>query len=125
MTGLMCLTLALYFETRGESVDGKLAVADVILNRVEDPRYPDTICDVIKEDSQFSFMFDGKPEHMNDPVSAKEARQVALDALNGQRLGITSTHYHTVEIHPVWASAFSLDGIVGNHVFYTNETKHK
>ena len=70
-------------------------------------------------------MFDGKPEHMNDPVAAKEARQVALDALNGQRLGITSTHYHTVEIQPVWASAFSLDGIVGNHVFYTNETKHK
>lgn len=125
MTGLACLALAIYFEARGESVDGKIAVAEVVMNRVEDPRYPKTICGVIQQDSQFSFMSDGKSEVMRDPVAKAEAKELAKMVISGYRLGITSTHYHTTSVKPEWTSAMMLDGKIGEHVFYTNETKYR
>jgi N-acetylmuramoyl-L-alanine amidase len=73
ITPLVCVAVAVYFESRGEPVAGQVAVAHVIRNRIEDPRYPDNACDVVKQGyywngspirnkCQFSFYCDGKPD---------------------------------------------------------------
>ena len=78
-----CLTEALYFEARGESVAGQFAVAEVILNRVTDPRYPDTICGVVNEGTgrrfacQFTYTCDGRPEAVDDPRMWQRMGQIA------------------------------------------------
>ena len=78
LSTISCLALAIYFEARSEPIAGQLAVAQVILNRVVDERYPDTVCEVIMEGPthpsghpvrhkcQFSFWCDGKPENVHD-----------------------------------------------------------
>ena len=127
MTSLMCLAVAVFFEARGETTMGQYAVAEVVMNRVEDPRYPDTVCDVVFEDRQFSFTHDGRPDRLpRVPTrAASKARTVASDVLGGYRMGISSTHYHTVSVDPFWNEHFELDGKIGNHLFYTNETNYR
>lgn len=125
MTGLACLVLAIYFEARGEPEDGQVAVAEVVMNRVEDPRYPNTICGVVNQPQQFSFMSDGKSEVMLNSVAKEKATTIANKVISGYRLGITSTHYHTVDVNPKWAKKMELDGIIGRHLFYTNETIYR
>ena len=127
MTSLMCLAVAVFFEARGETTMGQYAVAEVVMNRVEDPRYPDTVCDVVFEDRQFSFTHDGRPDRLPRSPSraARKARTVASDVLDGYRIGISSTHYHTVSVDPFWNDHFELDGKIGNHLFYTNETNYR
>ena len=125
MTAVMCLATAIYFEARGEHHTGQMAVAQVVVNRVADDRYPDTVCSVVWEPSAFSFTHDGRSDRMVDPESRSRALQVARSTLDGGGLGITSTHYHTVSVDPYWNDHYELDGVIGNHVFYTNETPHK
>ena len=124
-SALLCLATAVYFEARGEDHMGQMAVAQVVVNRMEDPRYPNTICDVVWEPRAFSFTHDGKPDRMVHPESRSKALDVAKSTLDGGGIGITSTHYHTTSVDPYWNSYFTLDGQVGNHVFYTNETPYK
>lgn len=121
MTPLMCLAVAVYFEARGEPIDGQKAIAEVVINRVNDDRYPNTICDVVFQDKQFSFTHDGKPDKLPKiPTKAsKRAKLVAKEVLNGDALGITSTHYHAKYVTPYWRKYFSFDGVIGNHIFYT------
>ena len=125
MTPLLCLALAIYHEGRGENLTGQRAVASVVLNRVQDPRYPDTVCGVVWEPKQFSFTHDGKPEKMYEVEAREKAMQVAEEALQGNGLNITSTHYHSNKVRPYWKTHYKLDGRVGNHLFYTNETPYK
>ena len=125
MTPLLCLATAVYFEARGEVHMGQTAVAEVVINRMEDPRYPDTICDVVWEPRAFSFTHDGKSDTMKHPESRSKALQVAKSVLDGGGIGISSTHYHTVQIEVYWSKHYSLDGRVGNHYFYTNDTPYK
>ena len=133
MTQLCCLAVAVFFEARGEPTTGQYAVAEVIMNRVEDDRYPDTVCGVVFEDSQFSFTEhysilsrasnSSKAAVLAD--AAQKAKTVASDVLDGYRIGITSTHYHTTSVDPFWAEHFELDGMIGNHLFYTNTTQYR
>lgn len=127
MTSLMCLAVAVFFEARGEPLDGQYAVAEVIMNRVEDSRYPDTVCGVVFQDRQFSFTHDGKPDKLPRKATraSKRAKRVASEVLEGYRIGITSTHYHTVSVDPFWNAHYELDGLVGNHLFYTNNTPYR
>jgi len=127
MTTLLCLAVAIYFEARGEPISGQEAVAEVVMNRVEDARYPDTVCDVVFADSAFSFTKDGNPDKLPKiPTEASyKALQVASEVINGYRIGITSTHYHEASIDPVWASSYDCDGEIGSHIFYTNNTRDK
>lgn len=125
MTPLLCLATVVYFEARGEDHMGQMAVAQVVINRVEDPRYPNTICDVVWEDKAFSFTHDGKGEVMKRAESRREAYSVAKATLDGHGLGITSTHYHTVSVDPYWNEHYELDGVIGSHIFYTNESPYK
>lgn len=121
----MCLATAIFFEAGIEPVDGKVAVADVILNRVEDRRYPDDICAVVFEPNQFSFTHDGKPDVLGNGPLATESLKVAEEVMEGRTLGLTSTHYHAAYVAPSWKKAFDFDGKVGLHYFYTNNTRYR
>ena len=131
MTPLTCLAVAIFFEARAEPIEGMEAVANVIINRVEDSRYPDTVCDVVWEHKQFSWTHDGltdDPEaHTGhqDKLAWVTSQQVAEEAIQGNLLGITSTHYHAEYALPFWADVYTKDGVVGTHVFYTNATEYR
>lgn len=131
MTPLTCLAVAIFFEARAEPVSGMEAVANVIINRVEDSRYPDTVCDVVWERKQFSFTHDGltdDPEtHTGhqDKMAWDTSQEVAKEALQGNLMGISSTHYHAINVLPFWSKHYIKDGKIGNHVFYTNNTEYR
>ena len=126
MTPLTCLVAAIFFEARDQPLLGMEMVAQVVMNRVEHPRYPDDVCGVVYDPYQFSFTIDGHPEVKtfkapDDRRAARIAREVASRFLEGDTIGITSTHYHTVSISPWWKYKvdFMLDGRVGDHIYYT------
>ena len=131
MTPLMCMAVAVFFEARAEPIVGMMAVANVITNRVEDSRYPNTVCDVVWEPKQFSFTHDGltdDPEaHTGhqDKLAWMTSLEVAETVLEGHTIGITSTHYHATNVLPFWTNHYRKDGQVGQHVFYTNTTEYR
>ncbi|HTO27956.1 MAG TPA: cell wall hydrolase [Devosia sp.] len=124
---LWCLATAIYFEARGESYRGQVAVAQVVLNRVKDYRYPDTICGVVfqnqsrRNSCQFSFACDGIPETINDRTSWAQAEDIAKRFTNGE-LYLTevanATHYHATYVRPAWAPRMTKLTQIGLHVFY-------
>ena len=120
---LICLATCVFYEARGESVDGQLAVAEVVLNRVRSNRYPDDICSVINQSRQYSYTHDGKSDDfLKEPEQEAVVRAilVASEVIRGEGLGITSTHYHTTAIiPPYWAQFYDYDGKLGDHMFYT------
>jgi spore germination cell wall hydrolase CwlJ-like protein len=125
MIAATCLALAVYYEARSEPIDGQRAVADVIMSRAYHPKYPDNVCDVVSEDRgsktwdcQFSFMCDGKPEQPTGEAWVT-AQAVALEAIEGPTL-VYATHYHTVDVSPVWRHELTVVGIIGSHIFYTD-----
>lgn len=119
-----CLARALYFEARGEALDGQVAVAEVVLNRVDSPRWPATICEVVEEarrDScQFSFMCDGKPETVANPKAWDRAAKIARAMIDGapRRLTGGATHFHAGFVSPRWAEVFTRTAEIGGHLFY-------
>ncbi len=124
---LWCLSTAIYFEARGESYRGQVAVAQVVLNRVKDHRYPDTICGVVYQNEhrrnacQFSFACDGIPETINDSKSWAQAQDIAQRYTAGE-LYLTevgdATHYHATYVRPAWAPRMNRVTQIGLHVFY-------
>ncbi len=121
-----CLSEALYFEARGETLRGQFAVAEVILNRVATPDYPDTVCGVVKQGSgrpggcQFSYACDGKPETVTEPAAWERAGKIARLVLDGKAGGLTdgATHFHTAQVRPGWAAVFPQTARIGAHLFY-------
>lgn len=124
--GLKCLSEALYFEARGESVKGQFAVAEVILNRVASPAYPDDVCAVItqgtgrKYQCQFTYTCDGHPEKIREPDAFEQVSKVAYVSLKGVAEPLTdgATHYHTKHVSPSWARKFPRTATIGVHHFY-------
>ncbi len=121
-----CLTEALYFEARGETLEGQAAVAEVILNRKASTRYPDTICGVVNQGTgrkyacQFTYTCDGKPEVVEEPGAWETNGKIARAVMNGapRLLPQDVTHYHTTAVNPHWASQYQRIGQIGVHVFY-------
>jgi spore germination cell wall hydrolase CwlJ-like protein len=119
-----CLTEALYFEARGESLQGQVAVAEVILNRVNSPLYPRTICKVVKQRGgggcQFSYVCDGRADRMRDKTSADLAGRIARAMLDGapRRLTEGATHFHSRGVKPGWSKRFAHTTTIGAHAFY-------
>lgn len=122
-----CLSEALYFEARGESLKGQFAVAEVILNRVAAAGYPDSVCGVVRQGAsrkggcQFSYVCDGKPEVIAEPEAWDRAGKVArlmLDGKGRERLTAGATHFHTQSVRPGWAQVFPQTARIGTHVFY-------
>ena len=117
-TPLMCLALAVYHEARGENLDGQLAVAEVVINRVQDNGFPNNVCAVVMQKDQFSFYWDGKSDKPRDKAAFATAVNIAQDALNGNVLGHGATFYHATYVRPYWADLFEPIGRVGKHIFY-------
>lgn len=122
-----CLASGVYFEARGESVRGQAAVAQVILNRVRNPAYPKSICDVVYQNEdwrnrcQFSFACDNIKDRIRSQEHWKTAREVAMAVTAGKiwlpEVG-SATHYHAVYVKPSWAKTMKKVGRIGLHVFY-------
>ncbi len=121
-----CLTEALYFEARGETVKGQFAVAEVILNRVDSPRFPNSVCGVINQGTgrkfacQFTYTCDGRPENVAEPAAWDQVGKVARVMLAGADRPLTkgATYYHTTAVSPRWARSFSRTARYGVHLFY-------
>jgi spore germination cell wall hydrolase CwlJ-like protein len=121
-----CLTAAVYYEARSQSDDGQRAVAQVVLNRVRDRAFPDSVCGVVYQGStrrtgcQFSFTCDGSMAFRRDPASWAHARDVAVSALSGQVYAPvgSATFYHANYVLPWWASSMDRVATVGAHIFY-------
>ena len=121
-----CLTEALYFEARGETVKGQFAVAEVILNRVDSTQFPNSICGVVNQGTgrkyqcQFTYTCDGNPEHVNEPAAWATAGKIARVLMDGAPRGLTdgATHYHTTAVNPSWARRFIQTTRIGVHKFY-------
>lgn len=121
-----CLSEALYFEARGETVKGQIAVAEVILNRVSSSRFPNSVCGVINQGTgrkyacQFTYTCDGRPEHISEPAAFARVGKIARMMLNGapRNLAGGATFYHTTAVKPSWASKFRRTARHGVHLFY-------
>lgn len=141
-----CLAENIYFEARNESVAGQAAVADVVLNRVNDRRFPNTVCDVVTEGPvkeswktkqtpdpndavftpirnrcQFSWYCDGQPENINNKKAWIKAQYIAYQMIYaGRYRGITegATHYHAHYVNPKWASEIQFISSIDTHKFY-------
>ena len=121
-----CLSEALYFEARGESVRGIFGVAEVILNRVDDPRYPNSVCGVVNQGTgekfrcQFTYTCDGRPEVIREKKAFALVGKVAKIMLGESERPLTdgATHYHTKSVRPKWARAFPMTAAIGFHKFY-------
>ena len=117
--GRDCLAEAVYYEARSESFEGKLAVANVILERLRRDDFPNTICKVVHD----GYYCDGKHERMLNIKAKADAYTIADFALNGVELHDTlgATHYHAVYVHPKWADEFYFITKIGTHLFYLKD----
>ena len=134
----MCLAKNIYFEAKNQGTAGWAAVASVTLNRVNDTRYPNSICEVvyqgparpswkdpelmipIRHKCQFSWYCDGKSDDPTDMVSWAKSVLLANEVLIGNVPDLTngSTHYHARYVKPYWSSKLDTTVTYGSHIFY-------
>ncbi|WP_423606226.1 cell wall hydrolase [Sphingomonas sp. MS122] len=116
---LNCLAVGVYYESKGEPLEGQLAVAEVILNRAESGRFPRTVCGVLTQRGQFSFVRGGKlpqpPESARAWKTALAVAKVARGDMWDSRVS-KALYFHARHVSPGWRRARV--GSVGNHVFY-------
>lgn len=126
-----CLSEALYFEARGETVKGQFAVAEVILNRVTSSHFPNTPCGVIRQGTgrkyqcQFTYTCDGYKEVINEEKAFERVSKVARAVLDGKGDALTdgATHYHTTAVSPRWSRVFTKTARIGVHIFYRHNVR--
>ena len=114
------LAEAIVYEARGESDMGKAAVAHVILNRKEDPRWPNKIVDVIKQPHQFSYLKDKHKQSKPTTDDWNRARKIAHGVIFGyinSPVG-DATHYHAKHVRPKWDKKLERVAVIGRHVFF-------
>lgn len=129
-----CLASNIYWEARNQSLSGKLAVGQVVLNRVDNKRFPDTICDVVKQtkfypsgkidlhDCQFSWYCDGRSDvpYEHEKSSYEESFELAVQLLEERPMDFTegATHYHSTKVNPYWADSLEKITRIDDHIFY-------
>jgi spore germination cell wall hydrolase CwlJ-like protein len=126
MRSLDCLAEAIYYEARSESEDGQRAVAQVVLNRVRHPSWPNSVCGVVYQGSQrstgcqFTFTCDGSLARAPRGPGWDRARRLAAEALAGKVFAPVghATHYHTDQVLPYWAPSLVKSAVIGAHIFY-------
>ena len=131
----MCLALNTYHEAKNQSMIGQVATAQVVMNRVADRRYPNTVCEVVKQGPkykgsdvpvrhkcQFSWFCDGKSdEPKKDSKEWRMAQEYARIVLSGRIvLDVTegATHYHATYVKPSWAKTKTRTTRIESHIFY-------
>ena len=134
-TAFMCLALNTYHEAKNQSMIGQVATAQVVMNRVADSRYPNTVCEVVKQGPkykgsdvpvrhkcQFSWFCDGKSdEPRRDSKEWRMAQEYARIVLSGRIvLDVTegATHYHATYVRPSWAKTKTRTTRIESHIFY-------
>ena len=134
-TALMCMAFNIYHEANNQSMLGQIAVGQVVMNRVEDSRFPDTVCEVVKQavtykgtdkpvlhKCQFSWYCDGKKDEPNyNSKSWSKALKYAVVVLGGDiTLDFTdgATHYHATYVRPAWAKTKTRTTRIDRHIFY-------
>ena len=134
-TALMCLALNTYHEAKNQSMIGQVATAQVVMNRVADSRYPNSVCEVVKQGPkykgsdvpvrhkcQFSWFCDGKSdEPKRDSKEWRRAQDYARIVLSGRIvLDVTegATHYHATYVKPSWAKTKTRTTRIESHIFY-------
>ena len=138
-TAFICLALNTYHEAKNQSLVGQIATAQVVMNRVEDDRFPNTICEVVKEGPtrpswedpekeypikhrcQFSWYCDGKDDTPKNEKAWRKAQDVAfLVYYNKIQLDVTegATHYHATYVKPAWAKTKKRTTRIEKHIFY-------
>jgi spore germination cell wall hydrolase CwlJ-like protein len=127
MRSLDCLAQAVYYEARSESEDGQRAVAQVVINRVRHPAWPNSVCGVVYQGPmragggcQFTFTCDGSLAAAPAGEGWARARRIAADALAGYTFAAVglSTHYHANYVFPSWAPRLIKTAAIGAHEFY-------
>jgi spore germination cell wall hydrolase CwlJ-like protein len=118
---LKCLAQAVYFEARGEPIEGQLAVAEVVINRARSGLYPDNYCDVVTQPAQFSFVRRGRiPEA--DESSAAWQRAEAIAEIAQQNLwqskAADALYFHATYVRPSWAHQKVQLAQIDTHIFY-------
>ena len=129
-----CLASNIYWESRNQSLGGKMAVAQVVMNRVDNKRFPDTICGVVKQtkyypsggidlhDCQFSWYCDGLIDEplRNEKHIYEEVFYLAVNMIEQDSIDITegATHYHSNKVHPYWADSLQRMTQIDDHIFY-------
>lgn len=134
-----CLAQNIYFEARGEPLQGQIAVAYVALNRKNDRRYPNTLCEVIKQGPvsswflternqivplrdkcQFSWWCDGRSDEPRDMWSWGRAMDIAANVIKGEYKDPThgAIWYHNTEVDPVWNKRVAYTTQISKHIFY-------
>lgn len=135
-----CLLMAVYFEGRSEPVIGQYAIAEVVMNRVADRRFPDTVCGVVKQRRyvkkydddgvltsarwvcQFSFWCDGKPEVYHNDLARRQALAVAVGVIDDSTDYVGGAlYYHADYVRPVWRHALTAYVMIGDHIFYIDK----
>ena len=111
-----CLATAVYFEARGEPMEGQLAVAQTILNRVESGRYPPTVCGVINQPRQFTYNRARTPSAGNDWETAQAIARIAARDM-WREVAPNALSFHAKRVAPNWAGKIRV-AVIGNHIFY-------
>lgn len=129
---LTCLALNIYFEARSEPLDGMLAVGHVVMNRVADRKFPNSICgvvrqggDVVRHRCQFSWWCDGRSDQPRNAAAWDAARLVAWYIFNGYTEDPTdgALWYHADYVAPDWRDAYLRGPQIGRHIFYSIASK--
>jgi len=134
-----CLSEALYFEGRSESEKGQRAIAEVILNRVANKSYPNTICTVVRQTKfypsggidlhscQFSYYCDGKPEDYKEGDAFISTYTLSYSIMQSSSTNLTqgATHYHSTFSNPYWTASLVFTTQIGDHLFYKKGTSKK
>lgn len=122
---ITCLSRTLYWEARGEGVSGMEAVAIVVMNRLGQAGFPNTICEVVTQGReqgacQFSWWCDGRPDVAEEAISYAIAKEIARKALNRQLTDNTggALYYHARRVSPSWSAKYLKTVEVGRHLFY-------
>ena len=129
---IVCLALNVYYEARSQSVVEQIAVAQVVINRVNDDRYPNTVCKVVKQGEknhdgsmkkdrcQFSWYCDGATDKPYNKESWELALSVAKSVYEGKTTDLTegATHYHAISVNPFWAKTLKRVTRIGKHIYY-------
>lgn len=122
---VMCLAMNIFWEGRDQSIAGQVAIAQVTMNRVASPDYPNDVCGVVYDHKQFSWYWDGKSDVPREEEAWDRAQMVAMGVLAGsghvELMDIDITHYHAVYSSPFWTDSMLLVATIGDHKFYNKE----
>jgi spore germination cell wall hydrolase CwlJ-like protein len=118
-----CLANAVYFEARGEPLQGQLAVAEVVMNRAASGRFPASLCGVVVQRAQFSFVHRGRMPHADRASEAWRRAvgiaRVAVDRMAPRQVPANCLWYHANYVSPSWGRRLAQSARIGLHIFYS------